>query len=256
MPETAKDNIFYQPGFAPTAFPADYILLRKKENRVFTDETVRSLPDIAADHPMKKEWDIRKHSLQKLIGYLREKKSVERILELGCGNGWLSHRLAISLPARVYAMDVNETELTQGSAIFNKIENLNFILGDVFSFDHKQQRFDIIVLAASIQYFPDFTRIVKKLLTLLEQGGEIHLLDSPFYDIDHLSAARKRSAEYFSLLGFPQMKEHYHHHAWHSLKEFNCEILYDPATIINRIKKHILPMSPFPWIKITSVKGG
>lgn len=243
-----KNNILYQQQFAPDSFADHYLLLRQKENRIFSNEELKMLPDVPPNHPLKREWDIRKHTLKNLINYLQKKK-LSRVLELGCGNGWLSHRLAKSLIADIYAMDVNEKELLQGASVF-EIKNLHFIFGDIFTYDFNADKFDIIVLAASVQYFPDFTQIIKRLLSLLKTDGEIHIVDSPFYDMNDVDAARKRSETYFNKLGFPEMSAHYYHRTWQEIEGFNCTLLYDPSAIMNRIKKYMLPVSPFPWIKI------
>jgi 2-polyprenyl-3-methyl-5-hydroxy-6-metoxy-1,4-benzoquinol methylase len=71
-----------------------YIALREQEQRLYTDEQVRQLPDIDPSHLHYKEWKIRKHSAERLISYLNKKKRRLNILEIGCGNGWLSAQLA------------------------------------------------------------------------------------------------------------------------------------------------------------------
>ena len=245
-----KNTLFYQLNFTSPAFSDQYISLRQKEGRVYSNDILCNLPNISATHPLRKEWAIRKNSLQKLIRYLHHQNKRQRILELGCGNGWLAHRLASSLSSDVYAMDVNERELEQGVAVFKQTKNLTFICGDIFTCDLDKNVFDTVILAASIQYFPDFKHLIQRLLTLLAQDGEIHIIDSPFYDNKDVDRARKRSEEYFSQCGFPSMKDHYHHHSWDALAPFNYKILYNPEILINRIKKYVAPVSPFPWIKV------
>jgi len=56
------------------SFEEKYISLRKKENRLYTDEQVRWLPEIERSHPHYSEWDTRKSSCNKLIQHLRLKK--------------------------------------------------------------------------------------------------------------------------------------------------------------------------------------
>ena len=68
-----------------------YIKLRNQEKRIYEDEEVAWLPDVSEDNIHKKEWRIRKASCQKLTHYLSSKKRALKILEVGCGNGWLSY---------------------------------------------------------------------------------------------------------------------------------------------------------------------
>jgi ubiquinone/menaquinone biosynthesis C-methylase UbiE len=247
----SKSNVLYQPGFIDSDFSEAYLNLRSKESRLLPDELIRQLPNIT-DPRYKKEWAIRKHSLSKLITYLKKQNS-EYILELGCGNGWLAHQLALSLPSQIYAIDVNEGELTQGARIFRN-ENLHFIYGDIFAPVFETHVFDYIIVAGTIQYFHDARSLITRLLQLLRPAGEIHILDSPFYLTTVESGqAKKRSAQHFNELGVAQMIGHYHHHAWDALHGFDYHVLHNPASLWNKLnRKFFSPtQSPFPWIKIS-----
>ncbi|HET6768518.1 MAG TPA: hypothetical protein VFH08_14000, partial [Chitinophagaceae bacterium] len=68
--------------------------LRKKEQRLYTDGEVRNLPQVPVTHLHFKEWLVRKRSCDRLIKYLDKKNKRLHILEIGCGNGWLSAQLA------------------------------------------------------------------------------------------------------------------------------------------------------------------
>jgi protein-L-isoaspartate O-methyltransferase len=41
------------------------------------------------------EWQIRKASSNRLVKYLAKKQKILEILEVGCGNGWLSAKLSV-----------------------------------------------------------------------------------------------------------------------------------------------------------------
>ena len=93
------DRIFLEPSFRE--FEQLYVDLRSNEQRIYSDEEVAWLPDVDEDHVHKKEWQIRKVSAEKLVQYLKHKKRPLKILEVGCGNGWLSCQL--STPTRRWA---------------------------------------------------------------------------------------------------------------------------------------------------------
>ena len=67
-----------------------YLASRKKENRIYSDEQVVQLPFIEPTHIHYHEWQVRKRSALRLIHYLEKKNKPLSILEIGCGNGWLS----------------------------------------------------------------------------------------------------------------------------------------------------------------------
>jgi len=247
-----EKNIFYQRELRNNIFEKEYIELRKREQRVYSDEVVRNLPEFDKPGPLKKEWAIRKITLKKFFEYLRKKEN-SFILELGCGNGWLSHQLATLLKVEVVGLDVNETELLQGASLFKDNQNLSFMYADVFTTGIEKETFDVILLASSIQYFPNLMQLIERLLELLNPSGEIHIVDSPMYrsSVESLEA-KKRSHNYFSSQGVPEMANNYFHHTLPELKKINHKVLFNPNSLISIFKRKILrtPQSGFPWIMI------
>jgi ubiquinone/menaquinone biosynthesis C-methylase UbiE len=227
-------------------FEQVYIDLRCHEKRLYTDEEVAWLPDIADDHVHKKEWEIRKASCKQLIKYLGGKNKPLKILEVGCGNGWLSYQLSQISCSNVVGLDVNLIELQQAERVFCAIPNLNFICSDLGSLSGFE-KFDSIVFAASIQYFASFTGILEAALDRLKDSGEIHIIDSHFYYETDVEAARQRSHHYFHSKGFDSMDNFYFHHTLKELEGFSYTILYDPNTVFNKILRR---KNHFHWICI------
>ena len=241
-----KDSHRTRFNHASREFEQLYIDLRCREKRLYTDEEVAWLPDVNEDHIHRKEWEIRKASCKKLIRYLRHKNRSLKILEVGCGNGWLSYHLSQIRYSHVVGIDVNFVELQQAQRIFNAIPNLHFFHTDIDSLPGSE-KFDIIVFAASIQYFSSFSDVIETALSRLHDGGEIHIIDSHFYLETDVETARQRSQEYFHDRGFEKMENFYFHHTLKALDEFNYVILYDPNSIFNKILKK---KNPFHWICI------
>lgn len=221
-----------------------YAGLRSAEKRMYTDDEVAWLPDIAGDHVYKSEWQIRKASCKKLIKYLQRRNRPMKILEVGCGNGWLSYQLSQIRYSDVVGIDINFAELKQAERVFNAIPNLRFIYGDLDSL-LRFERFDIIIFAASIQYFPSFSKAIETAFSHLNKHGEIHITDSHFYSEADVESARRRSVEYFQGKGFAKMGHFYFHHTLNELERFNYSILYDPCSLLNKILKR---RNPFHWI--------
>jgi len=232
---------------ADNLFEKNYIRLRNHENRIYTDNELFCLPDIASSHIHYKEWQIRKRSCQRLISKLNNKKKALNILEVGCGNGWLSNQLSKVSGSSIIGLDINLTELQQAARVFRNNPKLQFIYGDLHSKDVENKQFDIIVFAASIQYFPSLNEIVDCSLSHLNVGGEIHIIDTPFYVENELSAAKQRMADYYSSSGLSEMKDYYFHHSMQELQLFDYRFLYNPGLLSNKLFKK---NSPFPWICI------
>ncbi len=230
-------------------FAQKYFLLRKSEGRIYSDKEVAVLPEIGNGHRHYHEWQIRKGSSNRLIKYLAKKRKGLEILEVGCGNGWLSARLSTIPLSRVTGIDINDEELNQAKRVFNQIENLEFFNCSLQDEMFGDRKFDVIVFAASIQYFSSLEKILNDSLKRLKPGGEVHIIDSHLYKQNETDAARLRSNDYYKGIGFPEMSDQYFHHSFQSVKLFNHDILYDPHSVINNFKKN---KNPFYWISIRS----
>lgn len=226
-------------------FTTLYAEVRKKERWLSADAEVATLPEVSALHPHYKEWCVRKKSCRRLLRYLMKRKP-STLLEVGCGNGWLSHHLAAIPFCHVTGIDVNGTELNQAIRVFGRQPNLRFIQGDIRDLAARQKRYDVIVYAASIQYFRELKSTLRfSLLHLLERDGELHILDSPLYRPENIEKARQKSRAYYHELGFPDMTGYYFHHLLADLDSFNYKILYDPAKVLNGL---CTKSNPFYWI--------
>ena len=160
-------------------FEEVYIASRSSENRLYQDEQVGQLPFIAPAHVHYHEWEVRRRSSERLINYLKKKKKSLSILEVGCGNGWLSARMAALGNSIVTGTDINSIELNQARRVFAGVTNLHFEARGVKDL-HPDRKFDIVVFAASIQYFPSLDRIIPDTLSILKPDGEIHILGHSF----------------------------------------------------------------------------
>lgn len=245
-----------RPGEAAVAsansfMPADlYLRLRIAEGRIYPDEIVSGLPDFPADHPLKREWLARADSASRLLKYVAAMFGPLRILDVGCGNGWLSRALSTIPGVHVWGFDRSGPELSQASRLFGS-PNTVFSALDIAQAPFPMQSFDVIVLASVIQYFPDLAFVIRLLQGHLRPLGEIHIMDSPLYLDSEVGAAQARSAAYYSSLGFPDMAHFYFHHCFSSLDQFHPARLYDPRSLGPRfLNQKRGAASPFPWLRI------
>jgi len=231
-----------------SSFEEQYIALRKKEQRLYSDDEVRRLPFISREHPHHREWIARKRSSGRLLKHLEKMNKPLRILEIGCGNGWLSHKLSAIKDSQVTGFDINQLELYQARKVFGDQPNLEFTAKDPLAGNAK---FDVIVFAAAIQYFDSLSEIISRALARLQPGGSIHIIDTHFYKPAEVPAAQKRTEAYFASLGFENMSANYFHHSLEELKRYNYEILYDPGWLWNKL---LLRKDPFYWVCIKRTK--
>lgn len=224
-----------------------YTRLRQKEGRIYSDEEVAILPYLDNEHPHYKEWMIRKNSCKALLNYIKQRDNVLSILEAGCGNGWLSARLADATDAKLTGLDINTDELDQAERVFGERRNLKFIKSSLETEEFKNEKFDLIVFAASIPYFPSLKEAISMAFEHLTLLGEIHIMDSPFYQPQEIEAAKQRTKEHFHALGFEGMEKYYHHHTLAELESFQYKILHHPFSWKNKLS---IKKNPFYWITI------
>jgi SAM-dependent methyltransferase len=243
--------LFYSVPELTKEFEKNYLEVRSKEGRIYSDNEVKSLPFASSSNPHIDEWEIRTKSFLRFKEYLSKKKGELDIMDLGCGTGWFSLRLAKNFDHNFYCIDVNLAELEQGARV-KKSDKVKFFYADIFSAEFPPISFDLIVINSSIQYFPNLSDLIKKILSLLNSGGELHIIDSPIYSPNQVIAAKERTNKYFEGLGFPRMSEFYYHHITDELKDFSYTYLHNPISLKTKIWEKIFSKtdSPFPWIKI------
>ncbi|OQP77129.1 methyltransferase [Xanthomonas phaseoli pv. syngonii LMG 9055] len=246
------DGVFVQRGLAEDPFEQHYLEIRRKEGRLYTDAQVRSLPRPGGKLAATLEWRVRALSSSLLVQHLGTHAGEGAILELGCGNGWLSHLLAQSLQREVCGIDVNRTELTQAARVFGHAASLSFIAGDIQTVALPREVFDIIVLPACVQYFADPGTLIERLLAHLREDGELHILDSPLYATPQRGQeSAARSLRYFTELGVPELAAHYHQHTYATLDRFAVQWLFDPRRWSARARKALRLSQPhFPWLRL------
>lgn len=236
------DHIASPPG--GISFSSLYLDTRKKEGRLYSDEQTAQLPATKSSDLHHSEWKVRARSAARLFRYLSGKNRPLSLLEVGCGNGWLSARLSALEHSRVTGIDINALELDQAARVFRNRHNLHFYKRSLYE---TAPHYDVIVFAASIQYFPSFAEVMRRALSLLNGGGEIHILDSLFYKPQQLAGAIERSREYYRGMGQEALAAFYFHHEAAALDVFNHHYLFDPRAYINRMFRR---QDIFPWIRI------
>lgn len=171
-------------------FIQDYEAIRKAEGRGSEDAAFYlALPFQDLTQRNSWQWAIRartyKYLAQRIIPAVRADGSeLLMILDLGAGNGWLSHRLA-SEGHRPIAVDL-QTNAFDGlgaaihfryslPALFPRfqaeLDNLPFANG----------QFDCAIFNASFHYSENYDRTLAEAIRCVREGGTIVIADSPTY---------------------------------------------------------------------------
>ncbi|WP_034061066.1 class I SAM-dependent methyltransferase [Lacinutrix jangbogonensis] len=222
-----------------------YLKARKNEGRILTDKEVGILPNLN-----RFEWPFRIQSTQRIIDYISRKKRALAVLDIGCGNGWFSNKIAkIPNVNNVVGLDINKEELEQAASVF-KSKYLKFVYADVFKTSSVfEAQFDIITLNGVVQYFENFSELITLLHSFLKPNGEIHIIDSPFYKTSEIKNAKESTKKYYTNLGVPEMAKHYHAHDKNLVANFDTLYTYKRNILHKMLGKKESPFSWYRFIK-------
>ncbi|MGE5721281.1 MAG: class I SAM-dependent methyltransferase [Sphingomonadales bacterium] len=190
-------------------FGAEYARHRAAEGRGYSGNELFSLPYLR-EGPHAQQWRVRARSYEAFVRHVLRPlaRRLERpltVLDLGAGNGWLSHRVALE-GHRAIALDIRDDAVDGlGAAdLFvrrfpDRIERL------AASFDSiplASGSVDVAVFNASIHYATDLNVTVGSAARVVRPGGRLVILDSPFYRRDRdgrtmVAEKRERASELF-----------------------------------------------------------
>jgi SAM-dependent methyltransferase len=165
------------------SFLRQYRIVRASEGfRRSTPDYYRSLPTVPAGDPHAAEWRVRRQSYAHLRyhGLRPMMRSPIRVLDLGAGNAWLSHKLA-SLGHRVIAVDLQDDEMDGLGACRHYDVPFMAVRADFDALPFAPGQFDLAVFEGSLHYSPDPVATLVKAGRMLAPGGVLAVMDSPMF---------------------------------------------------------------------------
>jgi ubiquinone/menaquinone biosynthesis C-methylase UbiE len=99
----------------------------------------------------------------------------DEVLEIGCGAGQFSRRLA-GLARRVLALDISTEMLRNARERSTEFSNIDFELADAMTREFDQPQFDCVASIATLHHLP-FVEALSRAKLLLKPGGVLLVLD-------------------------------------------------------------------------------
>lgn len=109
-------------------------------------------------------------------------KSGDRLLDIGCGSGWLARSFS-KQGMNVTGIDVSQEQIDDANLLKDQWndKNLTFICCDLLDWnvDHYESSFDAIFVSAFLHHLPidELNEIIKKLAFVLKKGGRVYLYE-------------------------------------------------------------------------------
>ncbi|HUZ45912.1 MAG TPA: class I SAM-dependent methyltransferase [Terriglobia bacterium] len=111
---------------------------------------------------------------------------LDRIVDLGCGSGWLCRRLAGLVPrGRVVGADLSAQMVRRARALSVGYSNLNFLEGAADKIPCRDGAFTKLISVESAYYWPDPGESIREIFRVLAAKGSAWILINYFRENPH-----------------------------------------------------------------------
>ena len=112
--------------------------------------------------------------------------TADNVLDVGCGVGWLSRRVAkLVSQGRVVGMDVSDEMIRRARRASLDFENLMFVTGEVQEIPWEPNFFSHAISVESSYYWPDPAAGIRDIFRVLKPGGLAWILINYYRDNPH-----------------------------------------------------------------------
>ena len=110
-------------------------------------------------------------------------KPTDRVLDLGCGTGWASRRLARLVPeGEVVGIDVADEMLRRAEQASSGIANVRYLWGSAEKIPAADNSFDKVLSVESFYYYADQGKALDELRRVIAPGGRLFILINLYRD--------------------------------------------------------------------------
>jgi SAM-dependent methyltransferase len=191
---------------AASRFEQQYRIVRQREGfRSASPEYYRALPSVPSDDRDAGRWRVRSESFAHLLAYAQSVSVAGplRVLDLGAGSAWLSHRFACA-GHRTVAVDRLDDEADGLGACRHYRVPIVAVQADFDALPFEPAQFDLVVFDGSLHYSPDPASTLAHAARMLAAGGAVAVMDSPmFADEDDgramVASERRKLAEHHGI---------------------------------------------------------
>lgn len=194
-------------------FIRDYETVRRAEGRGSGDPRFYlSLPYVEPSDRNAGQWSIRARTYRyferRILPFINANSSQPlTILDLGAGNGWLSHRLA-TLGHRPIAIDLQTNAFDGLGAAVHYRHSLPMLFprfqAELDRLPFADRQFDCAIFNASFHYSENYDYTLSETIRCLRRGGMVVIADTPSYSCDKpgIQMAAERRKGFQNRFGF------------------------------------------------------
>jgi SAM-dependent methyltransferase len=192
-----------------TQFMHEYETVRENERRGSNDSSYyRALPYLDLTGRWQKDWNIRARSFRALLKKVVKpmEDSIQnplKILDIGAGNGWLSHRLS-QRGHLLAAVDLLTNEFDGLGAFTHYDTRWIPVQAEMNALPFASNQADLLIYNASFHYSTGYLDTLKEAVRVLNPNGTLVILDSPIYHhpSSGVQMVKEREAAFMQNYGF------------------------------------------------------
>ena len=112
--------------------------------------------------------------------------AADNVLDVGCGSGWLSRRLAKRvMEGRVVGMDISDEMIRVARRTSLDFENILYAIGEVAEIPWEANFFNHAISVESAYYWPEPAAGIREIFRVLRPGGAAWILINYYRDNPH-----------------------------------------------------------------------
>ena len=104
-------------------------------------------------------------------------KKIKRVLEIGCGVGFVSSYLAENYDMEVYGTDYDSEQIQLANKLQPKLERLYYQVEDVIKLSFNDSSIDLVISQNVFHHIPDWEKTIKEISRVLTPGGYFNWID-------------------------------------------------------------------------------
>jgi len=112
---------------------------------------------------------------------LMDLQAADRVLDLGCGTGWASRRMA-RVAGEVIGLDVADEMLRRAEKTSSAFKNIRYVWGSAESIPAADGYFSKVLSVESFYYYADQGKALDELRRVMAPGGKLFILINLYKD--------------------------------------------------------------------------
>ena len=114
---------------------------------------------------------------------LMDLQPADRVLDLGCGTGWASRRMArVATAGEIVGLDVADEMLRRAEQASTDFKNIRYVWGSAESIPAKDNTFSKVLSVESFYYYADQGKALDELRRVMAPGGRLFILINLYKD--------------------------------------------------------------------------